>query len=179
MIRFIGVAITVISLVPIAHANDAGAKFPGALECLKSPKGTFSICNEDHDEEPNHSLFLRDERSRRRTKLLDYDRNVEISWEPNSNLFFVNDNLGSDTADCYIMSIDGLKNIRILSEISKILPERVTNAHHLYVTCKIWRSEQSVEIGVEGYGGNIGGPNYSFDYRYDLNIQSLHFKKMK
>ncbi len=113
---------------------------------VESPNKAFTIYDEDHDEEPNHSLFLKNERTGSKEKLLDFDRHVDVSWAPSSDMFFVNNYAESNESNCVVKMIQRREKIDIFSLLQKILPKGESGSDHLYVTCTEWNGEKHISI---------------------------------
>jgi hypothetical protein len=173
------IATTVASVTDVALAKDTFATFPGPRKCVDAPSGIFAICNEDHDEEPNHSLFLVTKRAGTKKKLLDYGRNVEVSWAPDSEMFFVNDNWGSNASECLVTNIRTMKELSTLELVQNKLTKRESGADHLYVTCSGWNSNIDVGIVAHGYGGDGPPDLFAFDHKYTLDIASGRLQKIR
>jgi hypothetical protein len=89
-------------LAAASFSHAAMVEFPGHNRRAPSPDGRSAIINTDHDEEPNHVLSIRDKgRSSSRT-FFSYPRYADVSWAPDSKLFFVNDYDASDDSRCVV-----------------------------------------------------------------------------
>jgi hypothetical protein len=100
--------------------------FPFATSTAISPDGRFAIINLDSDKEPYHTLFLADRRNHVKRKVLEYNRSVDVLWNPDSSSFALTDYMGSNVSECYLYSTDLARpKIKIQNEmIVRMTPVR-------------------------------------------------------
>src|SRR6266702_1322107 len=149
--RLIAVAVLAVCCAGFAHAASVLAHFPGPVNTVGSPNRLLSIHNVDRDQEPNHSLLLRDEKTGLGRKVLDYARHVDVMWAPDSKLFFVNDYAGSSESNCQIFSADDLKRLDVLETLKGTDRESLPSSDHLYVACTAWHGDR-VGVSLSGRG---------------------------
>src|SRR5262249_32296296 len=106
-----------------------------------SPDGRYAIVNVESDAQPYHAVFLEDHKLKTRRKLFNYDRWVEVLWNPDSNSFALTDHAGSDFSECRIISVERNAVITdVWAEIQrKTTPEErrhLTKNHHVYIAAK-------------------------------------------
>jgi hypothetical protein len=152
----------------LAHAASVLAHFPGSPNSVRAPNRLHSIKNVDRDQEPNHSLLLRDEKTGLERKVLDYGRHVDVMWAPDSKSFFVNDYAGSSESNCQIFSVEDLKRLDVLETLKAADREGLPSSDHLYVTCKAWHGDS---IGVSLSGRGEGHPE-GLDFEYSVNART-------
>jgi hypothetical protein len=96
---------------------------------------------------------------------------------------FVQDNWGSDIADCYVLTrgpggITGLSLLKLVQRTpghpSGI--ERPFRAHY-YVHCDQWRSSGQIEGGVSGH--TDANPSHGFDHPfiYDAGTRRIAWRR--
>lgn len=164
-------AITVVLSLGRAATTSRLISFPSSRIAV-SPNGRFAVIDPDSDEQRYHSLFLEDRRTHERRKLLEYQRWVEVLWNPNSTSFAVNDHMGSNISESYVYSTDPDKQ-RIDVE-GKILAQMktpgekasVTQNLHVYWEAVRWVDSKTLRVKVWGYGeANPGGFTRYYKYR--------------
>ena len=148
-------------LVLAAFAGKPGrpVSFPSKAPAAVSPDGQFAIVSVDSTSEPRHTLFLETRGSTgSRRKLLDYERQVTIIWNPTSSAFAVTNYSGSNVAEClvFLVSTDdspmdvaggiqqGIRNPQELASLRK--------NDHLYYAAIRWTSAQTLRVKVWGHG---------------------------
>jgi len=104
-----------------------------------------------------------------------FTRSAEVSWSPSGERLFVNDFVGSNVAECLIItaSREGTKiqsATRILSrahipEISEHL-----KGDHVYITCSNWLSSTQLHIEMQGDKFPEG---FEYHFTYDLRSGKL------
>jgi len=102
--RVLVVALVLFSAV--ASFGQSARSFPGKKSELISPDGRWMLQNVDRDQEPYHSILLKDNTSGKRRKVCDYGRSVRVIWAPDSRRFALNDYAGSNFTKTTIVSVD-------------------------------------------------------------------------
>jgi hypothetical protein len=172
--RFVELAMyfVFVSLGSAALANETVARFPGPPASLRSPNDVFLLYDKDHDGEPYHSLFIENISTGETRKILDFSRYTDVSWAPNSSMFFINNYFLSNASDCSVISAHhSYKTINVFKMVRKILKKNELRSNHLYTTCTGWDGETSVDVFVYGYGHGASGSN-GFERRYQLEVKS-------
>jgi hypothetical protein len=159
----------------LAHAGSVLAHFPGPTNSLRAPNRLHSINNVDRDQEPNHSLLLRDEKTGLERKVLDYGRHVDVMWAPDSKSFFVNDYAGSTESNCQIFSAHDLKRLDVLETLKAADRARLPGGDHLYVACTAWHGES---VGVSLSGRGDGHPE-GIELKYSVNTRTGKAQKVR
>jgi hypothetical protein len=122
-----------------------------------SPNGRYVIVGVDSDKEPYHTVFLHDRRLKTRRKLFNYDRWIELLWNPDSKSFALTDHAGSDFSECRIIPVDEkAQSIDVWDETVKGSAAREKRSflenHHVYIAAKEWISSKTLKVKVWGYG---------------------------
>lgn len=137
-----------------------------------------------------HKLFLIDAHKNYDAKsVYEYSRSVDVSWAPKSYSFFVNDHVGSDSADCVIFRLDQeIKKTSIYDELNKLIPKNKTIFkqaedpqhfnHHVYITCNKWLEDNKLLVRIYGYG-DIDPDGFTLWYKYTFNAGFQFVKKEK
>jgi hypothetical protein len=114
------------SLTMPATASQASTNvvsFPEQSQAA-SPNGRYVIVGENHAE-PFHTAILEDRALKTRRKLFDYDRHIDLLWNPDSKSFALTDYEESDYSRCSIIFIDQtLPTIRVWDKLVKALTQR-------------------------------------------------------
>jgi hypothetical protein len=136
--------------VGLVHAETV--KFPGRVYLAPSPDKQATIVNTDNDEEPNHVLSIRDKTTTR--GLFTYERNVDISWAPDSKFFFVNDYFGSDVSRCIVVDRRTLNKYDTLNLLQEEMDRIISHykGSMWYVTCSSWRKGDKVRVTIRVAG---------------------------
>jgi hypothetical protein len=101
--------VLVVSLVlssAVASFAQSERSFPGKKSELISRDGRWMLQNVDRDQEPYHSILLKDNTSGKSRKVCDYSRSVRVLWAPDSRHFALNDYAGSNFTETTIVSVD-------------------------------------------------------------------------
>jgi hypothetical protein len=162
-------------LLPIASFGQAARSFPGEKSELTSPDQRWTLQNVDRDEEPYHTILLKDNTSGKIRRIYDYDRSVRVVWAPDSCHFAINEYAGSDFTETSILSVDEtIRKIDVQKEVlhhDKQLRERVTavGRGHDYFAVMRWLDKHRAV--VHHWGHNDVPPLRPFCecYIYDLN----------
>ncbi|HEX6784854.1 MAG TPA: hypothetical protein VF098_09415 [Sphingomicrobium sp.] len=113
-------------------------------------------------------------------------RNMQISWSPDGTRAFLQDNWGSNIADCYALTRtkSGITGVSLLKLIQRtpghpLGAERPFVAHY-YVVCDNWRSAEEIEGEVGGHTDENPLHEFSYRFAYDFGarrITWLHAKR--
>lgn len=154
--------------------------FPGVEE-VSSPDGKYIVKNQDRENErPNHVLFWVDTTRATEQLLLEYDRNVEVLWAPDSTRIIINDHQGSDESTCYIFNVRSEDRTDIKKRLLEEhrLTRHITENHHVYISCEDWVTEEIVSISASGYGNlDPAGFDIRVDYDLDSDVVSMSYKE--
>ena len=153
----------------IVAANDS-TRFPGVTE-ISSPDGKYVVRNQDREDgHPYHTLFLVDTIQETERILLQYVRNVEVLWAPDSKSLFINDYQGSDESTCYVLDDRATELIDVRQRLSKenSLKTHLARNHHVYVSCESWVTGKILSISASGYG-DYDQTGFDIRVEYDLD----------
>ena len=148
----------------------------GEVSRITSPNGKWTLVFECPNECSERKLWVEETVSRARKLVKEYERSLDISWAPDSRLFFVNDNSGSTDARCYVYEAASLKE----TELAKIVlsgdraSEQFLNSGHSYLRAKRWLNSHELLVVLTGH--NDGAPSDAFTLRYRVD---LHGKVLK
>lgn len=171
-------------LPPAIAAELHAINFPGKVSAISSPDGRYAIRSIEQNKEPFHKLvFEKKDGGGKLTKrdLMDYERNVDVLWSPDSSKFVVNDWLGSNCASAYLYDVRDLKKrIEIDQElIDSVKDEKdhksLTASSHIYIFANRWISPGAIEIKATGHDGPDPG-GFTLLYQWDLKSS---FKRLK
>lgn len=73
----------------------------GEVNRIPSPNGKWALIFQCPNNCSERKLWVEETSSHARKQVKEYERSLDISWAPDSRLFFVNDNSGSTDARCY------------------------------------------------------------------------------
>jgi len=108
--------------VPFTRAQQPHTKpvaFPENSRAV-SPNERYVLIGVDADTEPNHTVFLEDIRLKTRRKLFNYERHIEVLWNPDSESFALSDYAASDYSHCSIVSVaENVPQVQIWDEMIK------------------------------------------------------------
>jgi hypothetical protein len=171
------VALAAISLcVPFARAQQPHPKpiaFPEHSRAV-SPDGRYVLVGVDADTEPNHTVFLEDLRLKTRRKLFDYDRHIDLLWNPNSTSFAVSDYAGSDYSRCNIVSVtENVPLVQVWDELVKAATAKgqksLLQNDHVYVAATEWISPKVLKVKVWGHG-EVNPSGFTRFYEYEMGL---------
>jgi hypothetical protein len=161
--------IVVFALSVVAQSRTAApVSFPEAASEAVSPNGQFAVVNVDSDAEPHHTLFLENRQTKARQKLMDYERHVEVLWNPNSTTLAVTDYAGSNIAECLLFSVS---DPRQPENVADVLRKTIKNSKelailrkggHTYWRAVRWTSPHTLVVKVWGHTDE--NPSQSFEY---------------
>src|ERR1700730_11100862 len=127
-------------LIVSATASQASPKivsFPEQSQA-PSPDARYVIVEEENHAEPFHTAILEDRVLKIRRKLFDYDRSIDLLWNPDSKSFAVTDYEGSDYSRGSIIFTDQtIPTSPVCDKLTKALTERdrrsLLENHHVYI----------------------------------------------
>jgi hypothetical protein len=139
----------------------------------------YVIIGEENRAEPFHTAILEDRVLKTRRKLFDYDRHIDLLWNPDSKSFAVTDYEGSDYSRCRIIFTDKtIPTIQVWDKLTKALTERdrksLVENHHVYIAAVQWVSATALKVKVWGYGElNPSGFTRFYSYDRDGGVKRL------
>ena len=106
-------------LLPVVSFSPTARRFPGNKSELTSPDGHWTLQNVDRDQEPHHSILLKENTTGKARKICDYNRSAAVIWSPDSRHFALNDYAGSDFTETTILSVDEtVPNVDVQKEVN-------------------------------------------------------------
>lgn len=144
--------------------------FPEHSEAA-SPNGRYVITGEENHAEPFHTAVLEDRVLKTRRKLFDYDRHIDLLWNPDNESFALTDYEESDYSRCSIIFVDQTQpTIRVLEKLVKDLAQKERKSllenHHVYIAAIEWIGARSLKVKVWGYG-EVDPWGFTRFYSYD------------
>jgi hypothetical protein len=175
-VAFLAVIFGVLSPVTtLAAARQASTKivsFPPQAQAA-SLDGHYVIIEEKNHSEPFHTAILEDRVLKTRRKLFDYDRGIDLLWNPDSKSFAVTDYEGSDYSRCRIIFADRTApTIQIWDKLIAALTTSERKGllanHHVYIAAAQWIGDGALKVKVWGYG-EVNPSGFTRFYSYDKN----------
>lgn len=142
----------------------AGADFPQRTTGFASPDRKWRVESiPPESAEQDHRLLLVSTRKTHAadTLLIEYPRNVSVSWSPDSRYLAITNNFASNESTCLVVPIPTGKIVD-LSRVAKSGNHLAAVAHddHTYLRCGRWRSNGVLDVTLDSYGdSNPGGIN--------------------
>jgi len=148
--------------------------FPAASKEARSPTSSARVFYREHWRVGGqaHPVFY-DDGIGHVVQVATVTRNMDVSWSADGRRFFIQDNLGSNAGDCYVVT-PGKGTVRgvSLSALIQRTPghpggdERPATSHY-YVVCSEWRSDGSIAGRVSGHTDR--NPVRGFDYPFTFD----------
>jgi hypothetical protein len=163
-----------LALVATPSLGQVYRRFPGTKSELVSPDGRYILQSVDHDEEPYHSIVLKNETSGKTRKICDYERRVSVVWSADSSHFALNNYAGSDYTETNILAVDEtVPKIDVQNEIlrhDRLLRERVTLVGwgHDYFGVVRWLDPERVVVHHWGHNDDPPLGDFCVCYVYRL-----------
>jgi hypothetical protein len=148
----------------------------GEITRVASPNRKWTLVFECPNECKERKLWVEENASHSRKLVKEYERSLDVSWAPDSRLFFVNDASGSTETRCYIYEPDSLKE----TDLSQIILGRdpsaaqFLNAGHSYLEAKQWNNSNELRVILEGH--NDGEPPRAFTVVYHVGVTGSVYK---
>jgi hypothetical protein len=153
----------------------SAVSFPASSRAV-SPDGRYAVIDVDRGSQPYHTVFLKDLQLNTRRELFDYDRHVDVLWNPDSTLFAVTDYSESNFSTCRIFSVIArIATTSVLDQLFTTLSEseqktlrRLQSNQHFYVAASTWTGPKELKLKVWGLG--TADPK-GFTRYYPLHMQ--------
>lgn len=168
--------IFLLSAWPPLAVSQARAAYPavvnlpkGEVSRIPSPSGKWTLIFECPNDCSERKLWVEETASHARKLVKEYERSLDISWAPDSRLFFVNDNSGSTDARCYVYEAASLKE----TDLAKVVlagdrgAEQFLDAGHSYLRAKRWLNSHELLVVLTGHNELSRGA-FTLWYRVDL-----------
>ncbi len=153
------------------EAEEVFFRLPGDRPELFSPGRKHVLYNVDaENEEPSHTLFIKNTKNEIKRKLYSYARYVDVLWSPKGTALLVNDHGGSDFTNSLIFLLEGKENFfDVKKEMKYYLQDNkhLFGNHHVYIEGVKWCGEEKVLIRISGYG-DIDPKGFVLKYEYTL-----------
>lgn len=167
-----------------AFAEDLSA-MPEKVKALKSPNGAHEVFDVNKgfssDGEQNRELCIRKTKEKTKQRLLTYHRCLDVAWCPNSSMFVVNDNSGSNEVIPYLYNVNDLKHpVAITPRLMNAVTDKKDKLAiqqsdmFLLVSATRWINPHALEVTVRGAGVKPG----CFKIMYEWDLKNS-FKRLK
>lgn len=143
----------------------------GEVSHIPSPDGKWTLIFECPSNCSERKLWVEETSNRSRKLVREYERSLDISWGPDSQQFFVNDNSGSTDARCYVYDAASLKETDVANLVLVEDPDarQFLDAGHSYLRAKRWLSAHELLVVLTGH--NDGMPPSAFTLRYRVDLR--------
>lgn len=157
-------------VLPAGAADDPFALLKAlpnlpAVRDVPSPDGRFvlrAVEETDPAKDYRFTLVLETRATGGRTAVMPIHRNADIGWRADGERYFVNDNLGSNVADCEIHDTAADRPALSLADAANFarLFRREKDLDHLYFSCLRWTRQDEVEVVIHGHYSRPGAPAF-------------------
>ena len=164
-------------LIPLAFASNAQQiastpvfELPGPTTRLPSPDKKWTLVFEARGEQ--RRLWIEDNASHARKLVHVLTRSAGVSWAPDGRSFFLNDELGSDGADCYVIDASTLKETNVASLLVAHFTTTLADyfdAGHVYVEGIRWLTSRVLLVRLTGHLDRPPQRAFTFRFEVDLN----------
>jgi len=139
-----------------------------------SPNGRYVLVGVDAGKEPSHTVYLEDSQLKSQRKLFNYDRHIDLLWNPDSESFAVSDYAGSDYSRCSIVSVtESVSPVQVWDELIKAAPVNEQKSFlrndHVYIAATEWISSKVLKVKVWGHG-EVNPAGFTRFYRYEIGL---------
>lgn len=161
---------------PTASAR-AIAVFPGSVRSVPAPDGSgariFYRPHISSDRSQASPVFYDDGRGHVQQLATVY-RNMGLRWSTDGRRAFLQDNWGSNIADCYALtrtstSISGFSLSRLVQRMPGRPPAEEREGHY-YVQCDDWLSPEVIVGSIRGH--TDASPSRGFNHPFTYNTRS-------
>lgn len=142
----------------------------GEVSHIPSPDGKWTLIFECPNNCSERKLWIEETSKHSRKLVKEYDRSLDISWAPDSQLFFVNDNSGSTDARCYVFEATSLKETDVAELVLAGDPdvEQFLYSGHSYLRAKRWLNTHELLVVLTGHNDGLPPDGFTLRYRVDL-----------
>jgi hypothetical protein len=165
---------------------STAVEIPGAVDSIPAPDGSGArIFYRPHmaSDGSQESAVFYDDGHGRLQRIATLTRSMEIGWSADGRRAFVQDNWGSNIADCIVLSrkTNGITGLRLLRLIQRIpnhpSGDETPYRSHYYVHCDRWRSPNEIEGGVSGHTDDNPSRDFSHPFIYDARTHKLTWQR--
>jgi len=178
-------ALSTLLAAVIASAPDT-VDFPGSVRSAAAPDGSGArIYYTPHlgpDGAQAHPVFFDDGQGRVQ-RLAPVSRNMSVGWSPDGRHVFLQDNFGSDIADCYALTrlSDGIRGVSLLKRIRRT-PGRPKGRErpyqsHYYVSCDRWNAEGRIAGSVSGRTDSNPAHDFNQSFVYEPDTHKVFWRR--
>lgn len=172
---------------------------------LLSPNRAYEIQNdfllpedggraEAHCVDDPRSLFLSRVGSSSRIEIFRINRNVDVSWSPDSQFFAISDWYGSDISESYICRLSdtqkqlpgkpeekliSLRESLMSSDIPSDVKDIVATEDHNYISVVHWYGNRLLLIKASGHYSPSGGNMKEYSFLFSFDLKSNKWKLLK
>jgi len=143
----------------------------GEVSRIPSPDGKWILTFECPNECSQRKLWIEDTSVHTRRFIKDYERDLSISWAPDSRHFFVDDAWGSNGESCSVYEPGTLKIIDmgavLLGANSDV--NRFLKAGHSYLRATHWIDLHNLTVVLFGHFDDPPFRGFTLRYRVGLN----------
>jgi len=104
-----------------------------------------------------------------------------ISWSPDGGRVFLQDNWGSDVADCYVLTrgAPGIRRLRLSKLIQRTRghPTAAEQRGHYYVHCDRWLSSDLIAGAVSGHTDTNPGHGFHHPFNYNARTHQMDWRR--
>jgi hypothetical protein len=165
-------AIAALGLVAEAQVSIS-CTFPGVQEGCRDPQGRWSIQWRAPSAGGRHVLWLKPIRGGAVTKVLEFDRSVDLLWSPDGQALAITDRAGSSESSLKVASGGTLERIVNVEEKLQAslghLPAIFNNGHRYFEVVR-WVRSDALLFRVRAYDSEPGN-EYRGTFRYNLTGQ--------
>lgn len=143
----------------------------GKVTYLASPDRKWKLVFECPDVERLRQLWLERDGTLTRRLVREYERSVDMGWAPDSRMFFVNDDLGSDEARPYLYDAVTLKETDLTELLRAADPtaNQYLEAGHSYFQVRRWVTSKELLATLRGHFDNDPYRAFFLKYRVQTN----------
>jgi len=157
---------------------------PGSIRSIPSPDAAGGRIFYHPHVLPNGSqaspVFYQDGKGRVQ-QVATLSRSMGISWSPDGGRVFLQDNWGSDVADCYVLTrgAPGIRRLRLSKLIQRTRghPTAAEQRGHYYVHCDRWLSSDLIAGAVSGHTDTNPGHGFHHPFNYNARTHQMDWRR--
>jgi hypothetical protein len=146
-----------LSLALVGAAHAAGTSFPpDSLQpaVARNPSGTYEAIWSPASGAHAQRLYLKDVRTGRTHKLVEFDRGVDVLWSPDGRRLAITNWLGSNVSEVIVLRLGARRRTNLADALYKSLgiqPE-ISGNDHIYFEALRWVGPKRLLFSVSGHG---------------------------
>jgi hypothetical protein len=144
--------------------------FPGVQEGCRDPTGRWSIQWREPSAGAKHELWLKPIRGGAMTKLLEFNRSVDLLWSPAGRALAITDHAGSSESNLKVATggtLERIENVEEKLQASLGQLPAIFNKGHRYFEAVRWVRSDALLFRVRAYDSEPGN-EYRGTFRYNL-----------